>query len=53
MRYDIVSEADLDSAAMKLNTALIGTGTEQGQSTPTAAESGSPLKLVSPSKQAT
>jgi hypothetical protein len=52
MRYDIVSESDLDAAAVKLNAALVATGTKQGQSATETTEAAEPLKLVTPTKQA-
>ena len=50
MRYDIVSEGDLDSAAQKLNAAMTGTktGTVEENSTPTT----SATNLVTHSKRA-
>ena len=52
MRYDIVSESELDAAAVKLNAALVATGTKQGQSGTETTEDAAPLKLVTPAKQA-
>jgi hypothetical protein len=50
MRYDIVSEGDLDSAAQKLNAAM--TGTKVGTVAENAAPSGSQAATVNSSKRA-
>jgi integrase len=50
MRYDIVSEGDLDSAAQKLNAAM--TGTKAGTLADNAASSSKPVAAVTTSKRA-
>jgi integrase len=52
MRYDIVSEGDLDAAAIKLNAAMNATGTKQGQSADELAETADTPKPLTVAKHA-